>query len=289
MHKQVIPIANVQAGHLQLPITLYDSDGSRATLKDLGRADIEEVFGYRITDNEGGGHKIQAVNALGVLSDPQLLNELATSNLQILLESDTNPKGSLLKENVTFAIKFALGRGDDLTAVSTDAISNGAWGLLRAGAPTTSSRRMQSLTLNNNVVDKLKLGLVSAYSANPKLSTIKALLNAAMQQLGAIDVSCALYFSLLESIYIQDPNPSEKTYKLSLRVTKKLNKDFDFFVKIKKLYGKRSKVIHGDQKGKVFQQEEYEFLEGLAIESLGMYLQSPEEFHADVLDKLLLG
>ena len=121
-----------------------------------------------------------------------------------------------------------------------------------------------------------------------KTQTLRALLNAAMQQPKAMDVSCSLFFSLLEAIYIQDANPSEKTYKLKMRIAKKLDKDYVFAKKIGKLYGKRSKVIHGTAKGGIFTQDDHRFIEELATNSLLLYLGTPNDFSQESLDRLLL-
>lgn len=289
MKKQVIPIANVSA-EVDLPQEIFHSRTSQITLKSLTDDEMSEVFGYRFTPQEGGNsHKVENLRNSYKLMDAGLLSDLIASKLQFFIEAETEMEGADIKDIVDFASRLVLGRKADYIAVYTEWDDGGGWGFLGSGARTLSARREEIVVINDELVQNLKAAIAANDSAVPKLPTLKALLNAAMQQVGAVDVSCALFFSLLEAMYIQDDNPSEKTYKLSMRITKLLGKDYNFSLKLRSLYRKRSKVIHGTRKGDLFSKEEHLFLEELAAASLLIYIANQEQFAPDSLDRLLVG
>jgi len=113
-------------------------------------------------------------------------------------------------------------------------------------------------------------------------------LNSAMNQPYSKDVSCTLYFSVIESIYVQDDSHTELKYKLLMRLTKKMAEDSAYYNKLGKLYNKRSKVIHGTEKGDVFNDEEHDFLRSLATSAVLSYIKKPEDYSTKALDELLM-
>ncbi len=289
MKKQIIPIANVQT-EIDLPQEIFRLGTSRVTLKPLTDDEISEVFGYRFTPQEGGSrHKVENLRNCLNSMDSALIIDLIASKHQFYLEADTESEGAGLKDRVDFAIRLVLGRKADYSAAYAEFDGDGGWWFLRSGTTTVSARKEEVISIDDALIRNLKTAIAADISTVQKLPTLRALLNAAMQQVGATDVSCALFFSLLEAMYIQDDNPSEKTYKLSMRITKLLGKDYDFTVKLRRLYAKRSKVIHGTRKGNLFDKEEHLILETLAAESLLLYLADQEQFAPDSLDRLLVG
>ena len=139
MKKQIIPLPNVVLKDLSLPQIIYQSTTATVTLKELNDDDIEEVFGIhfkRINENS-----FQYESLRHSVADQQTVSDLAESKLQIMLDASTELEGSELREQVDFAIKIVVGRGNDYSAVWTDFDTGGGWGFLRSGGNTASARR----------------------------------------------------------------------------------------------------------------------------------------------------
>lgn len=161
-----------------------------------------------------------------------------------------------IRERVSMALECALGFFDEYVSwVFTDFSTVASRGAFRSHR---SVRRSGTIGREEaRVIASVLAYKESRELPQHKFDTLRALINAARHQSGALDVACVLYFSILEAIFVSDNK--ELNYKLSMRLTKYKNEDFDYATKIKKLYDKRGDVIHGSKKGNVFSQEDYLF------------------------------
>lgn len=96
------------------------------------------------------------------------------------------------------------------------------------------------------------------------------------------------YFVGLESLFLPDSD-SELNFRLSLRVAKILESDSsrqkEVFNFMKKMYGKRSNIVHG--KNKEIFNEDLQKLETILRKSIHMYLDCKEQFKEENLNKIL--
>lgn len=97
------------------------------------------------------------------------------------------------------------------------------------------------------------------------------------------------FFSILESLYLPGTEHGELRFRLSQRMAKMLfskQKIYEEYIEIKKLYDKRSALVHQSKDN--FTKQELNKLEDLTRSSLRLFLKSPELFEVDYLDKLFL-
>jgi len=140
--------------------------------------------------------------------------------------------------------------------------------------------------LDPQALGKIK-SLTNAYLRDKSLinSTPVIYFDLAMSQVNK-DIRGSLFISSLESIFARDSN-TEIAYRLSLRMTKLRGEGIEYKNKVCKLYGKRSRVYHGD-KTNTFTEEDLKFLEEEVCWALEKYVTEPKNFEAKTLDKLLL-
>lgn len=97
------------------------------------------------------------------------------------------------------------------------------------------------------------------------------------------------FFSILESLYLPGTEHGELRFRLSQRMSKMLfskQKIYEEYKEIKKLYDKRSALVHQSKDN--FTNLELNKLEDLTRASLKLFLKSPKLFEVDYLDKLFL-
>ena len=97
------------------------------------------------------------------------------------------------------------------------------------------------------------------------------------------------FFSILESLYLPGIEYGELRFRLSQRMSKMLfskQKIYEEYKEIKKLYDKRSALVHQSKDN--FTKQELNKLEDLTRDSLKLFLKNPKLFEVDYLDKLFL-
>lgn len=223
----------------------------------------------------------------GFLTNNPLAYDLNRTNIQLrVVPKNASIDDVRLTDRISIALECALGFFDEHTAwqhdVGTTIRSRGLYKSHSSTRKTAVIGEQEAMILRN-VLEYTP----SDHLPEHKYLTLTALLNAARHQAGASDVACVLYFSILESIFVDDNK--ELGYKLSMRITKKKGESLMFARKISKLYSKRGKVIHGSQKGDVFDHEECILIESLAKDSLVDFLNNPADYTAASLDTFLLG
>ncbi len=272
---------------LQLPYVIYECDDHRVCLERLTKGDIERSFRLKFIENEETG-SYQAVNTnpSDYFGDDNISFFLHSAELQIKVYPKNSSIGDSVKSMVGLAMNCVLGVDDEYAAWQYQDFSTVA----TKGNYRSYKSSYGASSISENEVQQMRRILEYSPSEDipeHRFQTLMALMNAATQQAGAADVSCVLYFSILESIYVK--SNQELAYKLSMRIAKTRGEDLAFSKKLKKLYDKRSKVIHGTEKGSVFSEQEYQEIEKLAKQSLTDYLGEPRRFSEEQLDSLLLG
>jgi len=286
MEQAVIPLVNCSTESITLPYTIVEHSNYKVELLEMTPEAMLAHYGVTITqDPTNSNQKHIAYSMPQDEYTPQYTSYLAQSNHYLLVSFQNNTVLPSLMKLIDFALAVSLGRGIDYMK-HINPLHH-----LLSQPPRRGARSMhiEPTPIDENVTSNLTLLLNSDLDSLPKMEVIRPLMFSAVLQSGSIDVACVLYFSILESIYIQDSNPSEKTYKLTMRITKKFNEDYAFKSKLSKLYGKRSEVVHGSKKGNTFEHEEYEFLESIVASSISGYLLLPEDYSQEALDRLILG
>lgn len=296
-----VPLAKVSEKDLELPFTFYEMGSTKITLDLLTPAQIEDVFGFEYVEFKPGQktliEKTDRSSAEAAMmshpfftyTNPGIDSMLSLSRLQLSLHGEDEQEMNKVKESLDFALMCVLKRGIRFVGIQED--SSSGVSIQSFGSTFPLAGAYSEIEVNNQLLnDAMEVfnTFLNEGALHHKLTTIKALLSSAMNQPTSIDVSCALYFSVIESIYLQDERHTELTYKLCMRVTKKLNEDIVYRDKIKTLYGKRSNVIHGAEKGSVFNDEDHEYLRNLATSTVLAYIKNPEGFSVRALDTLLL-
>lgn len=134
-----------------------------------------------------------------------------------------------MKERVVFALRCLLGQACSVAAVEMEFDSKKSWGLLTEDK-TFSASPLEIISIEALRDIKEITNYTPPETLEQKINTLKALFNSAMRQVRTRDVSCVLFFSILEAIYVQDNQ--ELTYKLTMRLTKKLGRDSAFANKL---------------------------------------------------------
>lgn len=282
----VIPL-NLET-KLSLPLVISDLPSAQIVLKPLTRDEIEKYFRLKIIDIETNKYQVHQTNDLDYFGDDNIGYFLHDARLQIFVSPKLDAfENNLLREKISFAMNCILGCSDeyaswlysdpDFSTVHSKGEYRSYKTAVGVGDITQDHIDMMRKIIEYSPSDNIPEG---------KFNTIRALFNSATQQANARDVSCVLYFSVLEAVYVQDN--TELGYKLSMRMAKKLNKDIAFVEKIRKLYKKRGNVIHGSQKGNLFLSSEHSDLEQLAKDSIVSYLTNPQSFTATAFDTHLL-
>lgn len=280
----IFPLSGITTS-LELPYTVYDSSDFRITLRALPRSEIEQYFRVRIVEDETTGvYHGEMSEDIAFWGDDDIIHSLHSTKLQICIE----PKGGVITEAIrdrmSLALECALGYFDEYVAWRYPSFSTVASrGMYRSHY---SARRSGDMDVSASEIIRKVFASANNVELEHKFNTLRALLNSARHQARASDVACVLYFSILESIYVQ--SKTELTYKLAMRMTKKLGHNYQFASKIIHLYDKRGNVIHGTDKGNVFEDDEFLLLEGLAKDSLIDYISNPNDYSNRKLDKLLL-
>lgn len=271
---------------LELPDTIYDSPQYTVSLKPFTEQDLERAFRLRFESGEQpGSYRAIHTDPSNHFGDDAITFALKGKRLQLCVMPKDGVVDESVRERISIGLECALGFFDEYASWVYDGFSTVASrGAYRSHK---SSRRIGTIGKRETRIIESVLAYQESESLPlHKFDTLRALLNAARHQAGASDVACVLYFSLLEAIFVDDNK--ELGYKLSMRLAKHKNEDFDFAKSIAKLYGKRGKVIHGSNKGNVFRQEDYLLVESLAKDAFVDILLNPASFTATELDKQLL-
>lgn len=285
MQQAVVPIQNCSIEELTLPLTIIERDNYKVELIEMTPVALLNHYGITIQTNPANDNERQITWAMPQEEyTPHYTGYLAQSNQYLSITFEDNTLLPSIIKKLDFTMAVCLGRGIDYMKHITP-LRHLMSQPERRGA---RAMHLEPTAINEEVVSSMSQIMNSDLDSLPKMEVIRPLVYSAVLQSGSSDVACVLYFSILESIYIQDSNPSEKTYKLTMRITKKFSKDYEFKSKLTKLYNKRSEVVHGSKKGNTFNHDEYEYLEGIVSASILRYLAAPEDFSQKELDILLL-
>jgi hypothetical protein len=270
---------------LELPYTIYDSDQYSVILKLFNEQDLERAFRLRFeSDEQSNSYRPVYINTYDHFDD-NMTFALHGRQLQICAIPKSDTIDEAVREKISIGLGCALGFFDEYASWVYDSfstvVSRGAYRSHRSARGTSLIGQKETLIIKNVLAYR-----ESEQLPQHKFDTLRALLNAARHQASASDVACVLYFSALEAIFVDDNK--ELGYKLSIRLTRHLNEDFDYFKHITKLYGKRGKVIHGSNKGDIFTQKECRLIESLAKDAFIEMLANPTSFTERELDGLLL-
>lgn len=271
---------------LELPYTVYDSNQYTVVLKSFNEQDLERSFRLRFENGEQpGSYRAVRTDPHDYFGDDAITFALHGRQLQLCAIPKNGDVDEAIRERLSIGLECALGFFDEYVSWVHEGFSTVA----SRGAYRSHKSARSIGIIGEKEISTIKNVLAYEESENlpfHKFDTLRALLNAARHQAGASDVACVLYFSVLEAVFVDDNK--ELGYKLSMRLTKYKNKDFNYAKRIAKLYGKRGKVIHGSNKGNVFTQEEYFLIESLAKDAFVDILLNPTGFTESELDKQLL-
>lgn len=271
---------------LTLPYTVYDAPDYKVILKDFNEHDLEKAFRLRFETNEQpDSYRPIYADPHDYFGDDNMAFALHDRKLQLCAIPKAGIVNEVVRERLSIGLECALGFLDEYVSWVYDGFATiASRGVYRSHRSARATGQIQEKEL-----DTIKSVLAyqdSGELPQHKFDTLRALLNAARHQAGASDVACVLYFSVLEAIFVDDNK--ELGYKLSMRLAKYKNEDFDYSKRIAKLYGKRGKVIHGSNKGDVFDQDEYLLIESLAKDAFIDLLTKPMDFTERELDTRLL-
>lgn len=283
----VIPLE--QTTTLGLPLTVASTDSAVVTLKTLDADVIEQAFRHKFEELDENRYQIIRTDPYDYFADDNMPYFLHNAHLQLFVTTngDSFNDDDLIRR-ISFALHCVLGSADEYVS----------WMHSGEGSISTISSRGEYRSFNSSSVvgvigqEQIEdMKTIIEYTPNDDLSdekfnTIRALYSAAIHQAKSRDVSCVLYISILEAIYVQDD--SELSYKLSMRIAKMFSKDATYAKHIKDLYTKRGHVIHGSQKGEVFSHDQHRELEELTRLSVLMLIRDPHRFTRQALDDLLL-
>lgn len=273
---------------LPLPYTIYDSDQYTVVLKQFNEDDLERAFRIKFEPgDQPNSYRPVYKEEYDHFTDGNMAFALHEMQHQLCVIPKNSTIHQAMREHLSIALECALGYLDEYVSWVYDGFSTiASRGVYRSHRSTraTGIIGMQEAGTMKNILKYKE----SEHLPQHKFDTLRALLNAARHQAGASDVACVLYFSVLEAIFVDDNK--ELGYKLSMRLARHKNQDFDYAKRIARLYGKRGKVIHGSNKGDVFSQEECQLVETLAKEAFEAILINPIGFTERELDgRLLIG
>jgi hypothetical protein len=271
---------------LKLPYTVYDSTEYKVVLKQFNEQDLERAFRLKFESGEQpGSYNPVYIDQRYYFEDNNITHALHGMQLQLCVIPKKGHVDENIRERLSIALECALGFLDEYVS----------W--VNKGFSTVASRgvyRSHSSVRNIGTIGEVELRTINtilAYkeSSGPSFRTydvLRALLKAASHQSGASDVACVLYFSVLEAIFVD--GSKELVYKLSMRLARYKGGDHGYFDTIKKLYDKRSNVIHGSKEKNKFNQAECLLIESLAKDAFVDMLANPNMFTEAELDKQLL-
>ncbi len=120
-----------------------------------------------------------------------------------------------------------------------------------------------------------------------KLKSLQALYQIALDpNHNTSGLSSATFVSIIEGFMASKDEITEVTYRVSLRLTKYLRKDYEFLRNIKRIYGCRSKFYH--QGILSFTEDDYKLLFEISNKLCIDYFLYNNRFKADELDRLLI-
>lgn len=270
---------------LPIPTIIFENREYQVILDELTRDEIEHAFRVRYEDVDGE-RLITTFFGDGYVQDDNmgyLLNDVKYQLRVVpLTKNAVSPE---VKERVALALNVCLGMLDEYVSWQYESFST----IQSRGEYRSYKSTLGVSSLNADHVDSMRNILSYAPSdhlSEAKFKTLAALMYSAAHQGTSVDVSCVLYFSILESLYVKDEG--ELAYRLAIRISGSLGKDLQYMKRIKTLYGKRGKVIHGSHKGNVFNENDHAELESLAKISFIRFVKDPHLYTQDVLDDNLL-
>jgi len=142
---------------------------------------------------------------------------------------------------------------------------------------------VKELTIIKNLFEK---ALSSEQKVKVKVDLLKSLYKIVFDANSSQGLRCSTLVSIIESFLTSDDEKSEVLYRVSIRLTKFLSKDYYFNQEFKKLYGKRSSYYH---KGKSeFTDTDFTTLFQIATKCVTDFILNPDVLTAKSLDCLLL-
>lgn len=271
---------------LRLPFEVFDCDTFTVQLKRFTEEDLIRGFRLKYEHNpDTKSYRPIGTNPQEELVDEAMAYELHDKKLQFTVVPKVSTLDQTVRERLSLALAVVLGISDEYSTWVYEGFSTiSSRGNSRSH---NSAYLIQSITEEEISKINTILSYKESQTLKPKrFKALCALLNAARHQSGSSDVACVLYISVLEAIFVN--SSQELAYTLSMRLTKYMQKDLEYSRKIKSLYTKRGKVIHGSDKGNTFTQEEYHEIEKLARDAFIGLVSQPELFIDDALDGRLL-
>lgn len=278
----------------------------RAGLKKLPYKITEEVVIEKFTKEEKlqffslselkiskDSIKFKPASALNRFLYDFSIQEYARSNYKIEVFGDDNAPGLIQKklENLDFVFKVVLGVGFPLYKIVTDDPKNiFSGGFFSKNKAIISRKNFNKLTKKHLEQIKTSFQIINSLSSDKdfmtQLDLLKSWIDLSMSQVGHIGISALHYVSILENILLKDGKKGELSFKFSIRLASVLNKNLDYAKELRKLYGKRSVLVHGGRDS--FTLEEVTLLEDIACKIILAYLSARKTFEVDYLDAKLL-
>ena len=271
---------------LPLPYVIYSNDQYEVVLKKFNEDDLERAFRLKVEPgDQPNTYRMVYKEELDQFNDSNMAFALHDMQHQLCVTPKNGTIGEKNREYLSIAIECALGQLDEYASWVYNNFST----IATRGVYRSYQTMREASAIGEREANTMKniLGYEETeHLPQHKFDTLKAILRAARHQAGASDVACVLYFSVLEAIFVDDNK--ELSYKLSMRLASYMRKDYNYAKKIAKLYSKRSKVIHGSNKGNVFSREECQIVETLAIEAFEAIVVNSTRFTERALDSQLL-
>ncbi|HEX8226298.1 MAG TPA: hypothetical protein VF572_00350 [Candidatus Saccharimonadales bacterium] len=280
----LIPLEDVST-KLTLPFHICNYGGYRLSLHKFSRKDVSSFRIKIIKRHLTGSYDIVPFDVNDQIDHQQMAYSLIESSVALHLLPISDNLEPAIEDRLYFAMRRILG----IYPSQASWVSSTHAKVIYRGTPSTFYCATRIRFFTSNIADELKkvfqADVINA-DHGQKYKTLRALYNSAIMQAGSRDVSRVLLISTLEAIYVQDNQ--EVAYKLSMRIAKSTDKPLTHVKRLKKLYSKRGKVIHGSYKGEVFSDDEHHLLESLTKSSLADYFAHPHKYSEDKLDALLL-
>ncbi len=275
---------------LILPLYIFKTaEGITSYLENFTIEEKEQYFKIKIDkiDPKGLGLTYQSIGFSNpTLMIPKFMNHIITP-YKITLSGQTDNPSELQNEKdiMEFVFKNIVGCGLPVSIITdTATMYNGNISM----ANDKPNSRRENKIIDDQIrgrIQRLMQILHSTSVDRNKVDLIKSLLSIAMSPV-PLGISGAFYVSILESIFVRDKD-TEIGYRFSMRLSKMRNATEEYRKKIKKLYDKRSKIFHLGHND--FSVEDVKFLEEEASWAIEEYINNPDSFSTENLDRKLLG
>ncbi len=271
-----------------IPIKLYEGGGVTIQIDEMSNGEIEDFFSIKGLKRNIDLNTIQQVEGIFNVNDLTNHKEKIMAKYKIIINQDSNNiiEGRKLISHLDLIFKTII--SDNIGTYKFEDTGSFPDSFLHSGGKGHFSDLKTEIT--EKELGQIKKGIEGILTKTDndfleKINLLKILLDHSMSTEDYSGAQGSFIVTILESLYTPERAP-EIAFRFSARIVKKNKLGFEKFKLLKEIYHYRSDFFHTGKNS--FKKEIFPDIQLLAQNSILNYIEEPDQYSEDQLDKNLL-